>query len=186
MKLPNILDLFRTSENAIDPVCNMEVLKTNPKGGSFLHQEKTYYFCSPRCRSLFQDDPEPFLSKSETNRQPGSQLSEDNPSKLEFTVDISEKDSNIVYVEYMCPCGCEPGARYELESETSGWEHCCCGRVHFAGKNSKTEIVEYLEERAKTAMDQDVEPYVFESTEVVTPSGQAIPVSYAQPVKPRK
>ena len=186
MKLLNILNLFRTSENAIDPVCNMEVLKTNPKGGSFIHEEKTYYFCSARCNSLFQDNPEPFLSAPETNPRSASQLSQDHPSKLEFIVDISEKDPNIVYVEYMCPCGCEPGARYELESEISGWEHCCCGRVHFAGKNSKTEIVDYLEDRATTSMDKDVGPYTFESTAVVTPSGQTIPVSYAQPAKPRK
>ena len=186
MKLLNILNLFRPSENAIDPVCNMKVLKTNPKGGSFIHDAKTYYFCSVRCNSLFQDNPETYLSASETSLHSGSRSPQDNLSKLEFLVDISENDSNIVYVEYMCPCGCEPGARYELNSETSGWEHCCCGRVHFAGKNSKTEIVEYLEDRAKTAMDQDVEPYTFEYTEVVTPSGEKIPVSYAQPEKPRK
>ena len=186
MKMTKFLELFRKPKTASDPVCNMNVTVDNPKGGVFIYSGSNYYFCSTRCKSLFENDPGSFLSQSGIGGKSTHQHSEVDDSEWEFMVDVAENDPNIIYVEYMCPCGCEPGARYELESETSGWEHCCCGRVHFAGKNANTEIVDYLEERAKTSMDQDVGPYTFESTEVITPTGQLIPVSYAQPAQPRK
>ena len=45
---------------AIDPVCDMEVdeeeaeFKTEYKG-------KTYYFCAPGCKTLFEENPEEYL-----------------------------------------------------------------------------------------------------------------------------
>ncbi|MFW6040276.1 MAG: YHS domain-containing protein [Thermoplasmatota archaeon] len=45
---------------ATDPVCEMEVdedkatYKTKYKG-------KTYYFCAPGCKSLFEENPEKYL-----------------------------------------------------------------------------------------------------------------------------
>jgi YHS domain-containing protein len=48
---------------AIDPVCKMEVneatarFKTEYKG-------RTYYFCAPGCKKLFEHDPEAYLKNS--------------------------------------------------------------------------------------------------------------------------
>ncbi|MDI6867131.1 YHS domain-containing protein [Methanoculleus sp.] len=48
---------------AIDPVCKMEVneatarFKTEYKG-------RTYYFCAPGCKKLFERDPEAYLKNS--------------------------------------------------------------------------------------------------------------------------
>jgi len=39
-----------------DPICGMMV---DPKraAGSSVHQGKTYYFCSPGCKSTFEKNP---------------------------------------------------------------------------------------------------------------------------------
>jgi len=48
---------------AIDPVCKMEVneatarFKTEYKG-------RTYYFCAPGCKKLFERDPQAYLKNS--------------------------------------------------------------------------------------------------------------------------
>jgi hypothetical protein len=65
-------------------------------------------------------------------------------------------------------------------------EHCCCGRVHFAGDNARVQIREYMAERAKTDMDADVAPYVYAEAEAVSESGKSVAVAYAQPENPRK
>jgi YHS domain-containing protein len=47
---------------AVDPVCGMEVdeaaarFKTEYKG-------RTYYFCAPGCKKLFERDPQAYLKK---------------------------------------------------------------------------------------------------------------------------
>ncbi|MHB2026897.1 MAG: heavy metal translocating P-type ATPase [Elusimicrobiota bacterium] len=48
--------------NEIDPVCGMDVDPAKPKGGSHHHQEKTYYFCGPRCREKFSANPSRYLN----------------------------------------------------------------------------------------------------------------------------
>ena len=47
-------------EEAIDPVCNMTV---TVKGARYFteHEGKTYYFCCPACRKLFQNNPQEYL-----------------------------------------------------------------------------------------------------------------------------
>ncbi|MBI4307058.1 MAG: YHS domain-containing protein [Chloroflexi bacterium] len=49
---------------AIDPVCKMQVDVSNPPGGKSEYQGKTYYFCSPGCRTSFQKEPEKFLKST--------------------------------------------------------------------------------------------------------------------------
>ena len=49
---------------AIDPVCGMRVDPAAPKGGSFEHEHLTYYFCNPRCRDKFSNDPDKYLQPS--------------------------------------------------------------------------------------------------------------------------
>ena len=46
---------------AIDPVCKMEVEENNPAGGTTEYQGRTYYFCAPGCRRVFENEPEKYL-----------------------------------------------------------------------------------------------------------------------------
>ncbi len=44
-----------------DPVCDMVIDRTKPRGGSLEHAGHGYGFCNPKCRSRFEADPEHFL-----------------------------------------------------------------------------------------------------------------------------
>jgi len=44
----------------IDPVCGMTV-QPERAAGSYVHEGKTYYFCSPNCLAKFRQDPAAFL-----------------------------------------------------------------------------------------------------------------------------
>ena len=46
---------------AIDPVCLMEVEEATAKWTSE-YQGKTYYFCAPGCKFLFEEDPDKYLA----------------------------------------------------------------------------------------------------------------------------
>lgn len=46
----------QTELTSVDPVCGMMV-KINEAASFEIYQGKTYYFCSPRCRDLFRQDP---------------------------------------------------------------------------------------------------------------------------------
>ncbi|HET8760530.1 MAG TPA: YHS domain-containing protein, partial [Nitrospiria bacterium] len=50
-----------TPTTAIDPVCGMTVDTANPRGGTHVHEGKTYYFCNPSCRERFKADPARYL-----------------------------------------------------------------------------------------------------------------------------
>lgn len=193
--------LFRgrgPSETAEDPVCHMQVDVNNPSGGTHEHESNTYYFCGTACRNTFVRDPESFLSpgteteESHHHHDHGEGHQHDASPTVDGIIDwgfeakVAKDLGSVVDVEYACVCGCRPGARYALGGEESGSEHCCCGRVHFAGKNAEEQIHAYMDERAKTNMDEDVGPYTYRSAEVVAPSGETIPVAYAQPDRPRK
>lgn len=56
----------------IDPVCGMKVDPKNAKG-SFEYQNKSYYFCNPKCLEKFKADPEKYLKpKAETGAESDS------------------------------------------------------------------------------------------------------------------
>ncbi len=44
-----------------DQVCGMEVDESSPKH-QFQHRGKTYYFCTERCKTSFEQDPEKYLN----------------------------------------------------------------------------------------------------------------------------
>jgi Cu+-exporting ATPase len=46
-----------------DPVCGMTVDPQKARGGSFEHDGRTYYFCSPGCRETFAADPSGVLAR---------------------------------------------------------------------------------------------------------------------------
>ncbi len=60
---------------AKDPVCGMTVDSHNPKGGQFDYKGQTYYFCNPKCKAKFAQNPEGYLSgkKTEITAQPGAE-----------------------------------------------------------------------------------------------------------------
>lgn len=43
-----------------DPVCGMEISRTTAIE-EFVHQGKTYYFCSGACRETFETEPEKYI-----------------------------------------------------------------------------------------------------------------------------
>ncbi len=51
-----------------DPVCGMTVDPSSAKGGSAVHDGKTYWFCHPVCRDRFQAAPERYLQPSMPGR----------------------------------------------------------------------------------------------------------------------
>lgn len=48
---------------AVDPVCEMDVDEATAKFKSE-YKGKTYYFCAPGCKKLFERDPEAYLKGS--------------------------------------------------------------------------------------------------------------------------
>ena len=46
---------------AIDPVCGMEVGESNAPAKT-QYEGKNYYFCSPKCKETFEEDPEDFIA----------------------------------------------------------------------------------------------------------------------------
>lgn len=179
------------AEKAEDPVCHMQVDMGNPAGGTHEHGDTTYYFCSSGCQTAFSKDPETYLSApahegAHHGHDHGGDAADNISTEWNFELVVPEGASNIVQAEYACVCGCHPVAKYEIGSETAGSEHCCCGRVHFAGANAEEQLHAYMDERAKTEMDEDVGPYIYVQTALTTPAGEVVPVAYAQPTKPRK
>jgi YHS domain-containing protein len=47
---------------AVDPVCEMDVDEATAKFKSE-YKGKTYYFCAPGCKKLFERDPEAYLKE---------------------------------------------------------------------------------------------------------------------------
>jgi Cu+-exporting ATPase len=48
-----------------DPVCGMTVDPEHARGGSFAYQGQTYFFCGPKCRGRFAENPAQFLKPAE-------------------------------------------------------------------------------------------------------------------------
>lgn len=44
-----------------DPVCGMMIDPTSAKGGSSLYKDHSYYFCSTKCKTKFDAEPEKYL-----------------------------------------------------------------------------------------------------------------------------
>ena len=49
------------NETVTDPVCGMKIDPKNAKGGMSNYETKTYYFCSPKCKIKFDQDPASYL-----------------------------------------------------------------------------------------------------------------------------
>lgn len=54
---------------AIDPVCGMKVDPETARGGTSSFEGRAYYFCSPKCKTKFDENPTAYLSKSEPPKE---------------------------------------------------------------------------------------------------------------------
>ncbi len=61
----------------------------------------------------------------------------------DFRVVESDKGTGITYT---CGCPCVPVAVPDAGG-AAGFEHCCCGKVHFAGKEASGALAAYLADR---------------------------------------
>jgi len=55
---------------AIDPVCQMEVDERHPPGGTSEYKGRTYYFCAPGCKIVFDRDPSEFAGAQDSAEEP--------------------------------------------------------------------------------------------------------------------
>lgn len=54
---------------AKDPVCGMEV-DEKKTAGKVEYEGQTYYFCSPDCKTTFEQDPEKYVQPEEGGHHP--------------------------------------------------------------------------------------------------------------------
>ena len=97
---------------------------------------------------------------------------------MDFVARSPRNNPDIVEVRYDCVCGCKPRARYERGTDEAGYEHCCCGRVHFVGDHATEQLEAYLEERRISG--EDTRQYALNQYEVVAQWG-AVPVAFGTP-----
>jgi Cu+-exporting ATPase len=61
----------KLEENAIDPVCGMEVSAPSDER-KFEYEGKTHFFCSAGCFRKFKNDPEKYLGETEKPQKAAS------------------------------------------------------------------------------------------------------------------
>jgi Cu+-exporting ATPase len=81
----------------VDPVCKMFVTPESA-AASFNHNETTYYFCAPGCKSRFASDPDKYLSEPESQAE----------TRPVESVPHSDKEKSAISnprsaIEYTCP-----------------------------------------------------------------------------------
>ena len=80
-------------------------------------------------------------------------------------------------VTYACGCSCQPAAAV-ADDGSPGFEHCCCGKVHFAGAGAEAALTAYLAER-KTRRRR--EPEYTRGRTTLAEDGRAVEVAWAFP-----
>lgn len=81
-----------------------------------------------------------------------------------------------VGITYDCGCPCTPTA--VPGAEKPGFEHCCCGKVHFAGAGASSALTAYLEERAAR---RKREPQYERGEAMLSVDGDSVQVAWAFP-----
>jgi hypothetical protein len=95
-----------------------------------------------------------------------------NPDFRSITTDHGEG------VTYTCGCPCTPAA--VPTAEGPGFEHCCCGKVHFAGPRAAAALDGYLSERKP---NRKREPDYERGSATVELGGRATEVAWAFPIR---
>ena len=80
-------------------------------------------------------------------------------------------------VTYVCGCPCVPAA-VPAGDGAPGFEHCCCGKVHFAGRGASAALAGYLAERKKR---RKREPDYDTGATTVSLGGGPVEVAWAFP-----
>ena len=97
---------------------------------------------------------------------------------MEVAVRTLKNKPDVIEVRYDCVCGCKPRARYQSGSNDAGYEHCCCGRVHFVGDSATQELESYLNSRH--ANGEDTREYTLNQYQVTAPWG-AVTIAFGTP-----
>ena len=84
-----------------------------------------------------------------------------------------------VGVTYECGCPCTPTAVPPPDG-SPGFEHCCCGKVHFAGTDAESALTTYLTDRAARRKH---EPLYTRGTGHVNAESGGIRVAWAFPTE---
>ncbi len=105
---------------------------------------------------------------------------------VNFIVRQLSSRPDFMLVRYDCACCCKPNAEYQKGTQEVGYEHCCCGNVHFLGPEAREHLEAYLDQRKAEGMDDDVGGYTLYDAEVTAPWGGTVPVAYAIPHTPRQ
>lgn len=82
-------------------------------------------------------------------------------------------------VTYVCGCPCTPTATPSPDGQAA-FEHCCCGKVHFAGANAEQALTAYLAERKA---QKKREPDYQRGVGAVAHQGAEIEVAWAFPLR---
>lgn len=98
---------------------------------------------------------------------------------MEFAIESGEAGER--FVSYACECGCHPKALIPAQGGEPGHEHCCCGRVHFAGTGAEEALAAYLADRRAHGRDKRVSEWRFGHLDLDTGTDQ-VDVAYAEPV----
>jgi len=94
----------------------------------------------------------------------------------EFRVVVNDGGEGVTYT---CGCPCVPTARPGATGEP-GFEHCCCGKVHFVGSGASSALATYLADRKAT---KKREPDYATGSTVVSLGGKPVEVAWAFPVE---
>ncbi|MSQ28670.1 MAG: hypothetical protein EXR51_11135 [Dehalococcoidia bacterium] len=105
---------------------------------------------------------------------------------MEFIVRQLAWRPDTILVRYDCACGCKPNVEYLRGSDSVEHEHCCCGNLHFVGKDARHHLDAYLAGRSQQHLDDDLGGYRVSEVTVDAPWGEAVPVAYALPAVARK
>jgi len=93
----------------------------------------------------------------------------------EFRVATSDEGDD--GVTYDCGCPCVPLAAPDAEG-VPGFEHCCCGKVHFVGAGASAALDSYLADRKET---KKREPAYAVGAATATLAGAEVEVAWAFP-----
>lgn len=93
----------------------------------------------------------------------------------EFRIITTDRGEGVTYT---CGCPCTPTA--VPSADRPGSEHCCCGKVHFAGAGAATALDRYLADRKAT---RKREPEYERGMGSVVLAGSPVEVAWAFPIQ---
>lgn len=82
-------------------------------------------------------------------------------------------------VTYTCGCTCQPTASPDSNG-SAGFEHCCCGKVHFVGTGARLALEAYVAERKRRRKREP--DYEFGGTMIAVGEAQ-VEVAWAFPAQ---